>query len=115
MSAEPVAPSLYDGFTLPSWATPCETGELCEVDGLPIVASMSTTVVPAGLQGKRRGSNKADMMLCARCLAFERYNRREISWSDANAIAESLESARVHVKPRVTHINRPVKSKHAKK
>lgn len=114
MSADPVAPLPYDGFALPSWATPCESAELCEVDGLPIVATMQAKVNPIAPRGKRPNSTSHEFKLCPVCLAFERYNRGECDYKEAEGVAERLQAERVQVEQKATHVNRPYRKREGK-
>lgn len=114
MSADSVAPMPYHGFTFPSWATPCDSEQLCEVDGLPIIATMQARVSPIAPRGKRPNSKSHEFKLCAICLLWEMRNRGELSYEDAHRLTEQLREEAVPVKVRATHANKAYKSKHKK-
>lgn len=111
MSADPVAPIIYDGFTLPSWATPCDSEQLCEVDGLPIIATMRARVSPIAPGGYRPNSKSHEFKLCQVCLLWEMRNRGEVSYEDAYRLTEQLREKAVPVEARVTHVNKPYRKR----
>lgn len=115
MSVEPVAPILYDGFTLPSWATPCESEQFCEVDGLPIVATVELVVKPTGYKVRRDTRTRYKEQMCAICILWEMRNRGEITFKKADELTQELQKQAVEVvkaEKRYTTPFKQYKSKH---
>lgn len=118
MSTEPVAAIPYHGFTLPSWATPCASEQLCEVDGLPIIATVELTVKPTGYKVRRDTRARYKEQVCAICILWEMRNREEIAFKEADELTRELRKQAVEVgkaEKRYTTPFRAYKSKHGKK
>lgn len=115
MSVDIVVPPLYDGFTLPSWATPCASEQLCEVDGLPIIATVELMVKPTGYRVRRDTRTRYKEQMCMICVLWEMRNRGEITFKEADELTQELRKQAVEVgkvEKRYTTPSKQYKSKH---